>query len=73
MAACIIQHLPASLPPCLPPSLLTPVSLPAHTPLPTPSPCPLQPVNDMATALVEAKQVMSGAVKELLAKTGAQH
>jgi len=32
-------------------------------------PC-LQPRNDMATALVEAKAVMTGAVGELLAKTG---
>jgi hypothetical protein len=30
----------------------------------------VQPVNDMATALLEAKEVMAGAVAELLAKTG---
>jgi hypothetical protein len=31
-----------------------------------------EPVNDMATAGLEAKAVMSGAVEDLLAKTGAQ-
>jgi hypothetical protein len=38
-----------------------------------PGPCTLQPQYDMATALIEAKQVMTGAVGELLAKTGERH
>jgi hypothetical protein len=40
-------------------------------PLPTNHACCFrQPCHDMATALIEAKQVMTGAVGELLAKTG---
>jgi hypothetical protein len=44
---------------------LPPAPLPPATPPPS-----LQPQYDMATALIEAKQVMTGAVGELLAKTG---
>lgn len=62
-----------STPSCLPASF-QPSNHPCcllFPPCPCPCPCPMQPINDMATALVEAKQVMTGAVEELLAKTGA--